>query len=343
MGLAKVCYTPKTFTPENKPLLSKGQWSMVQLFLVDAANLPLSTDQFPDEEAIPIFIVIHNAAAKFSTDTLPKSNSLGNRLYNYGSTAVSTFAALINLMDLPTPSKEAIQSLFASLKATADDAHTEATEVFNEVTAFIDVLNTQKPLLQKVIDNEVLKSGALAGQITILQNDIKSQRATITSAQSKIVHDQKVIDATVYYSWIPFIGTIIALAEIITSEDDIKQQINTIKTAIQAITTDNAELDPLNSKATQLTYANQFNTDLIAHLGDAKDSLKLIQGAWKTISNELGDILQNIDKAEDADLKNNACLAAVMLTTAATEWQSVANDAHNYMMNFYVTDQKKAA
>ena len=69
--------------------------------------------------------------------------------------------------------------------------------------------------------------------------------------------------------------------------------------------------------------------------------MQLIEGAWKTIANELGDVIQNIQQAASSELKNQPCLAEVMLTTAASEWQDVADDAQNFTLSFYL--QPKAA
>ena len=340
------CYNPKIFTPDNKPLLSKGQWSMVQLFLVDAANLPLTPDKFPDSAALPIFKAIHDAAAFFKSDTLPKSNELGNTLYNYGSTANATFQALVNIMETPNPDKDTLLQLFGNLKTSAEQAQKDAKVVFDGTQNFLNVLNDQKSKLGIVVTNEVTSNTGVQSQITLLNNDITTQNSTIQAAQASIVHDKKVIHDTVYYSWIPLIGTIVALAEIISSNNDIKAQLVKINNAVIAIQSDNQQLQPLNQKVAQLIYAQNFNNGQITQIEGVTPVLQTIQGCWGTIFSELGDVLGHINNAQADQVKKMTCLAEVELTVAANQWQDVANDAHDYMMNFYISDAaniKKAA
>jgi hypothetical protein len=63
--------------------------------------------------------------------------------------------------------------------------------------------------------------------------------------------------------------------------------------------------------------------------------LQKIEGAWGTIGQELSAVLGQISNAQEP--KTIPCLAQVALTTAANEWHDIANDAHNYMTNFYIT------
>jgi hypothetical protein len=340
-GQASVCYNPEVFKPNNQPLLSKGQWSMVQLFLVDAANLPLSTtgpNSFPDEKAVPIFRKIHDAAAFFKSNTLPKSNELGNSLYNYGTTAHATFRALINIMDQPKPDKDTLRNLFGNLSSMAAKSQTDAGDVFNGTKAFANELTTQKPLLETVVRDEITARGGLQSQITILNNDITAQQGTIQSAQAAIVQDRKVINDTVYYSWIPLVGTIVAVAIIIARNEDIKTQLNRINGAVAKIQEDNGKLQPLNARVAQLAYAQNFNNGLITKIGDVLPVIQTIQGAWGTINSLLGNVIGHINTAQDP--KSIGCLAAIELTTAANIWKDVAGDAHAYMQNFYVTNEK---
>lgn len=334
-------YKPDIFVPENKPLLDKGQWSMVQLFLNNARNLPQSTEGpppkgFPDPKAIPIFNAIRVASAEFEAKTIPQANELGNKLYNYGSTAVATFKAIIEIMDQPSPDKDVLLQLFGNAKDMAGESETQAKGVSDKVSDYAAVLTTEESKLKIVVEEEVKSGGGLQAQIDRLVADINQQNAAIKQAQAAIVSDQKVIDDTVYYSWIPFIGTIVALAEIITKSDDIQAQYRTIKAAVTNIQNDHLALDPLNARVKQLNYAVTFNGNQINQMDTMGVILGKIRSAWSTIDKILGNILGNINLAQANQLKNMPALSAVELTAATSQWQRVANDAHNYMMNFYV-------
>lgn len=341
MGNANACYNPNVFNPDNKPLLSKGDWQMIQGFLVDAANLPITEAAFPDPKSIPIFKSIHDTSHVFQTETMPKANGLANKLYNYGQKANATFAAVIKLMDQDPIDKEALGSLYASLEKTASASQAEAEAVYTGTKSYSDSLTVSQKNLEKVVNEEVSATGGLKSQVEILKNDITSEKGAITSAQASITHDKKVIKDTVYYSWIPLVGTIVALVEIIEKEKDIKKQFDIINANIKLIQEQNKKVTELNGKIAQLVYAQNFNNGQIKQIGAVTPSLQKIQGAWGTIAKECGDVLGNIKDAQQQDLKTNACLAAVALTTAANEWHDVANDAHDFMLNFYITPVEK--
>jgi outer membrane murein-binding lipoprotein Lpp len=249
------CYNPDTFRPADTPLLAKGQWSMVQLFLVDAANLPLTTEAFPDEGAIPIFRKIHDASAIFASSVLPKSMATGAALYNYGMTSAATFEAVANLLNQANPDRTTLSSLFGSLTKSAADAQSAAGDLFTGTKAYADELSRQKPLLLKLVSDEMTSAGGLKSQIDPLNTDIEAQRAVIKAAQVAITQDAKVIHDTVYYAWIPLIGAIVALAESISSQNDIQAQLQRIQTAVNQIETDNQKIRPLRraSTTTRLT------------------------------------------------------------------------------------------
>jgi hypothetical protein len=329
------CYNPDTFRPSNTPLLAKGQWSMVQLFLVDAASLPLTTSAFPDEGAIPIFRKIHDASASFAATVLPKSMATGSALYNYGQTSEATFSAAARLLDQENPDRTLLSKLFGSLSKTAADNQAAASDLFAGTKAFVDELSRQEPLLVKLVTDEVASTGGLQSQIDPLNTDIKAQRAILKAAQAAITDDQKVIHDTVYYSWIPFIGAIVALGEVIAHQNDIQTQLQLIQAAVTQIEADNRKLQPLQSRMNQLIYAQNFNNDQIRQVLEVTPVLQKIEGAWSTIGHELAAVLGQISSAQDPG--SIPCLAQVALTTAANEWHDIANDAHNYMTNFYIT------
>ena len=333
--MSSACYNPDVFRPTDTPLLAKGQWSMVQLFLVDAANLPLTTSAFPDENALPIFRKIHDASVAFASTVLPKSMATGTSLYSYGQTSQATFSAVVRILEQDNPDRSLLSSLFGNLTQAAANAKAAAGDLFSGTKVFVDELSRQGPLLEKVVSDEVTSTGGLQSQIDPLNTDITAQRAIIKAAQIAITEDQKVIHDTVYYSWIPFIGTIVALGEAIAHQNDIQSQMQQIQTAIKQIESDNRKLQPLQSRMAQLLYAKEFNNDQITQVAHVTPVLQKIEGAWGTINQELGAVMGQISSAQDP--RSIPCLAEVALTSAANEWHDIANDAHDYMTNFYVT------
>ena len=345
MTTTNPCYNPGTFTPDNKPLLSKGDWSMIQLYLQNCANLPLAVGQtppkeFPYQDAVDIFKILHAGAATFQTVTLPAAHNMANTLYNLGQTSDAAFQAVINIM-AGDPDKATLQQVFGALHKTASDAQAGAKTIFDGTKTFADMLGKQGTALTTVKNKYVNEAGGLKTKIQNLNLSIEEEHTKISQAQAKIVEDKKVINDTVYYSWVPLVGTIIALVEIIEHDKDIEKQLNIIKKAVSDIQEYNTELQKDQAEMAQLNYADIFVKNQVAQMNTTLPKLQKIEGAWGTIATELGDILSNIDKAEGEALKKIQCLSAVYLTTAQKEWLQVANDAHDFMMNFYILPAEK--
>lgn len=338
--MTSACYTPQGFTPDNKPLLNKAQWQQVQMYLKNCAGLPLkvgddpSKGEFPFADSVAVYNTMHDAGAVFQTGALVDAKSMANTLFDYGTTSKESFAAVSNLMNQGSGDKTVLKQIFGSLKEKTAGYQLAAKSIFDGTKTFADVIGASGTDLTNITKKYVDQAGGLKTDIENIKLDITAQHTVITTAQAKILSDQKVIDNTVYYSWIPLIGTIVALAEIITHSNDIEEQIKKIKAAISALQVDNTKLAKDQAEMSQLIYAETFNNNQIQLIGEVMPSLQKIEGAWGTIGTELGDILTNIEAAEKTS--DVPCLADIKLSTAVSEWNQVANDAHDFMLNFYV-------
>ena len=341
MGQATICYSPKTFTSGNAPLLSLGQWQMLQLYLVDAMNLPLTSTDMPYADILDIYTKLHNAAIAFHGNVLPKAQILGSQLYNYGKTANLTFNAVVQMMSAAMPNKEAILQLLSYLQTTAENYQTDANEVFTGIENFISDTQQEVSDLTAAVTRETDKIGADKLQIQSLQSQYDLKFADKQQAQAQIVNDQNAIDSTKYYSWIPFVGTAIAVSKIISNQNDIKSQLNRINDDIQAMQGFQNEIQNVSVEIGHLTYAAKYNQHMADEVNNALGGMQLIESAWKTIASEIGDVVGNIRNAAAAELKDQPCLASVMLTAASNEWQDVATDANSFTLNFYL--QAKAS
>jgi hypothetical protein len=341
MGQTNSCYNPKTFTPGNAPLLSLGQWQMLQLYLVDAMNLPLTSTEMPYADILAIYTKLHAAAIAFHGNILPKAQTMGNQLFNYGQTASRTFNGVVQLMSDATPNKEAILQLLGNLQTTAGNYQTDATEIFTGIESFISETQQDVSDLTAAVTRETDKIGADKLQIQSLQSQYDSKYADKQQAQAQIVSDQNTIDSTKYYSWIPFVGTAVAVGEIIAKRNDIKSLLNRIDDDIGAMRGYQNDIQKVSVEIAHLTYAAKYNQHMADEINNALGGMQLIESAWKTIASEIGDVAGNIRKAAAAELKDQPCLASIMLTTAANEWQDIATDANSFTLNFYL--QAKAA
>jgi len=314
------CYNPKDF-----------------LFLANARNLPLSTDTFSDVDAIAVFQQMHGASKEFEEKTLPNALQLAKELYNYGMEARAIFSAAANLLRTSND-RDSVRELFNKLIATARDCQHRSQEVHDGVSKFEYSLSIEKDKLDKIIDKEVNISQETQSRIEQLINENNAARARMQSAQARL-EDDGVKNATKYYVWIPLIGTIIALENIMRMNKDIQEQSGIINELIEALKKNNSDLDGLNSKIKMLTHCGDFSKGLVGEIKELIPSLEKIVGVWGTIALELSAVVENIEGGIDP----GACLAEVALTTAADEWAQVADDAHNFMMGFPVQPLSQAA
>jgi hypothetical protein len=342
MGLASDCYNPKTFKPGNNPLLSVGQWQMLQLYLVDAMNLPLTSADMPYPDVLAIYKKLHTEAVDFHGSTLGQALSMGNKLYSYGQTASRTFRGVVQLMDQPAPNKEAILQLLGNLQQTAATYQTGANGIFNAIESYISATQAEARDLSAAVKRETDKIMTERSQIQILQGRYNALYADKQQAQATIVNDENTINETKYYAWIPFVGTAVAVGEIIAKRNDIQQQLIRINNDIAEMQRIQGEIQRVDKEVAHLTYTAQYNAHMIEEINGAMQGTQLIESAWKTIANELGDVVGNIKMAAAQELKNQACLASVALSAAADEWQDVANDAQSFTLNFYLAPKMAA-
>ncbi len=330
------CFNPKIFMPSNTPLLSLSQWQMLQLYLVDAQNLRLTSAQMPYPNVLKIYIKLNVQAINFHGTVLPSAHSLGNNLFNYGQTASKSFSAIAQLMSDTSPNKDAITELMGNLKITALRYQSDSENIFSGISSYISETSEDVSQLNDAVKQEVAKAGADKLEITKLQAQYQGFYSDKQSAQAKITGDKNVINSTKYYSWIPFVGTAVAVGEIVSKEHDIAIQLAKIKSDVESMQRISVQMETLHKDIGQLNYASQYNTHMETEINNAMGGLNLIKGAWGTIVTELGDVIENINKASSSELKDQKCLASVYLTTAADEWTQVAEDAQSFTNNFYL-------
>lgn len=334
MGIANDCYNPKALRPNDHPLMSVGQWQLLQLYLIDAMNL--QPGSMPYTDVAKIYTALKKQAIAFHSGPLSAAQQLGNKLYNYGVAASGSFRGVVKMMDCKTPDKDGILELLSNLESQALTFQTDSNLIFTQVSDYVAATQDQVKALNDAVAREIQKIAEDKAQIEKLTNSYNSSFADKAAAQAEIVHDKKVINDTKYYSWIPFVGTAVGVGEIISKENDIKKQVDRIKADVLAMQSDQKKIQAFNQEIAQLNYTKQYNQHMASEINDTVGSLQTIEGAWKTIGSELGDIVENVKEASASELKDEPCLAAVALTTAAEEWLDVANDARAFENNFYI-------
>ena len=329
------CYNPAVFRPDDKPLLVVAQWRQIQLFLVTASQLPLTPDSYPEPRALPLFNVIHDAAGAFQTGVLPKAVALGQAIWDFGQSSMDTFGSIVQLMQQPGgPDKDDIAELYHELISIATEQEQEVAQMVTGTTTFSEALQQVDVPLQQLVAQILVELGPLADQVKTLTDDVAAKNAIIQAAQRAILEDQRIINETRYYSWIPIIGMIVAAAEIGVHSEDIENQKKTIADAAAVVQSDSAQLGALTDKINHLKMAETLLANLESMLEELLPLIQKISGAWNGIGGELAKVVQNIEKSQADELRSMPCLAENQLTTAVNEFESVRNDAHDFNMNF---------
>lgn len=333
-GLASIIFTPDTFKVNNQPLLTPADWHLIQLSLNDFINLPITKDKMPYDTVLSIYQGLHESAVSFHDKTLPKSYNLAGDLYGYGKQAEVYFQTVVKLLDADTPHWDAIRNLLGKLRDTTNNYKGNAKDVYDQTKDYGDhVASQQTPLTDAVkAENEIIfKNG---GEVQQLNNDIQTENDHIRSAQQTILQDQKDIDNAVYYAWVWPVGSIVAIAISIERQNDINKQQGIINKSLAIIHDKNVQIETINRNTAQMTTTVKTNQNLQGDISSTLPLITKIQDAWNTIYTELDKAVTNINT--DSDTNPDVIVTTANLTTAVNEWHDVANDAHDYMMNFHI-------
>ncbi|OYD88071.1 hypothetical protein CDG77_25750 [Nostoc sp. 'Peltigera membranacea cyanobiont' 213] len=340
-GLASIIFTPDTFKENNKPLLTPADWHLIQLSLNDFINLPITKDKMPYETVLSIYQELHESAVSFHDRTLPKSYNLAGDLYGYGKQAQVYFQTVVKLLDADTPHWDSIQNLLGKLRDTTTNYRGNAKDVYDQTKDYGEhIASQQNPLKDAVkAENEIIYANG--GEVKQLNNDIQGEKDKIDAAQTTILKDQQDIKNIVYYAWVWPIGSIVAITISIDRKTDIRQQQGIINQSLAVIHDKTVKIETINRNTAQMTTTVKTNRNLQQDISSTLPLITKIQDAWNTIYVELDKAITNINT--DSDTKPDVVVTTANLTTAVNEWHDVANDAHDYMMNFHIVGIEQAS
>jgi hypothetical protein len=333
---APKCYHPEAFTPDDKPLLSVDQWRKLQMFLETAIALPTTADKYPDSRALPLFAAIQGSSAQYKASTLPSAAQAGQAIYSFSVDAQSHFDTLAALVSAPEDCRPQVIELYDDIISSAKTELASATKVSEDTKAYAGVLRGLDNPLRTLVAQIAAELGPLGDQFRKLSADVDAQNKRIQDAQDAILSDRKVIHDTVYYAWIPIIGTIVAIAEIKTHNDDINAQMAIISDATGQVYKLDQQLRVLSDKISHLQQAQTLLQNQTTVLESVLPIVIGIAGSWNRIVEELQSVQGAIQKSDEQAMRAHPCLAETALATAAKEYAFVADDAHDFMANFWM-------
>lgn len=339
----KYCFKADAFKPDDKPLLSKAAWQKMQLGLNDLVALYPSIQandgamKFFPAGTLHLLQELHDQAAAFRDKVLPQARTVAGTLYDYANSANSHFSALANALEHISSADsqlEVIKGLLGSLEATPEKAKPQVDALVKELSDFNQYLGTAVPELTTAIKEVKLKIQGNQGDITIQRKDIDSQATIIKAAQSAILSDKHTIKTSLKYIWVMPIGTIVALAKDITAEKDISAQAEIIAQASEKIGQDMEKISQDVLTIVQLDYAEASFKQALADIDEVRDSVGKMTGAWTLIQADLNGVLTNLTKKTAAEAVKDPCTEAANLSTAAKEWDDMANETQDFLLTF---------
>lgn len=333
---ALMCYQPRTFTPDDKPLLSVDQWQKLQMFLETAIALPTTEDKYPDRRALPLFAAIQGSSATYKASTLPNAANVGEAIYNFSLDSQTHFAAVAALVAAPDDCRDQVLELYEDIISSASNELAGALKVSDDTKAYADVLRGLDNPLKTLVAQITVELGSLGDQYRKISAEVDVQNKKLQDAQDAILNDRKIIHDTVYYAWIPIIGTIVAVAEIKTHNDDITAQMATIASVTSEIGVLDQQLQALSDKISHLQQAQTLLQNQTALLESVLPVVIGIAGSWNVILQGLQLVKDAVQKSDEQVMRAHPCLAEAALATAAKEYEQVAADAHHFMENFWM-------
>lgn len=358
-----------SLSTQGKPnfLLSVPEWYTIQVYVSNGRTLPATEEAFKNslgkgapadlsifKPLIDCYRDIKSHCEKWSSTTYPATVSLASTIYDYGKNkAPIYYGAIIKQADILTEdpgnerAKATLKGIFANLKQTAQDNSAKAKDVAAQVQEFL----TQTQDHKKTLIGSDNKSGLRASYNNIYgDNGTKAQeyikeiedlRKVLDKATKE--YDQAVVIAstTPTYAWIPYLGWIASavIAGVYGKmATDALDRINATRAKIEASTN---QLIAATNLSLSLENARIGLNNIADSLQAALPNLEKVNGAWKAIADDMG----NIEAMIERDIfQVIPLMMSLGVEEAIVAWEALALKAESFRMNAYITlDQKSAA
>lgn len=126
-----------------------------------------------------------------------------------------------------------------------------------------------------------------------------------------------------------------------TSTKDLQQQLSAPNLDVTAVEADIQSIQQAASQLAEVKLAGlTFSVASGVEAGTAAASdVKALGEAWGSLVNQLTQVLDTLANSTTDDLKQEPWLSEFLMARAEKTWQDIAAQAHDFMMNFYVTPQ----
>ena len=341
-------------------ILAKSEWAAIQTYVNNALLLPTTDDEFrtsinaPADYSVTDFTQliscyqgINTHVTNWQDNVFPASVSLASRVYQYGTQkvpvyypAISKVADQVGLDPDNKTLKAKLIAMIQSVQDTAQGFADEAKTVSDQVAQFANDTKADKALLVGPNGDEGLtkyyddKYGKTSKEVQDLTQQIKDMSKIAQDAMDEYNKDVTIAATTPTYAWIFPVGTI---AGAVVAGIYGKRAVDALDTAQAAQAKVDELTEQLQRDANLMIYIHNASIgmdQITLKLAAALPALQKLQGAWQAMSDDLGRIVDIIDK----DIKKAPpIIASLGVDEAARAWASVASAADNYRKNAYIS------
>ncbi|OJJ88372.1 uncharacterized protein ASPGLDRAFT_31525 [Aspergillus glaucus CBS 516.65] len=196
-------------------------------------------------------------------------------------------------------------------------------------------------------DKCVASKGQLDGSANTMQTLLKKENSDIETLTKEIEDAKKALEPiqkridearlreqhTEYYSWIPIVGTIAAIAVIALAEEEIASLRDSLNKIMVVINSDQAKLQAANALQGDITGMGTDVDSLLGIIAPAISILEDLQGAWKSMSTKL-EVLMSLFEDETEGVPPMD-MAETDLQSIIEEWNALRDDADAYIKEAY--------
>ncbi|CAM4158231.1 alpha-xenorhabdolysin family binary toxin subunit A [Pseudoalteromonas byunsanensis] len=353
--------SPKTlFTDDKNFLLTADEWIDIQNYVATAFALPTDEPSMRLQLHMPtdlaydakfhalanLYTQVKSNARNWRVDTYPSAVNLAHKIYSYAGDVDDYYDPLIEAIDGfiqndDDSSAEFAQLLLAELAATAEENQAEAKYVFEKIQQFSANNNQYHAALVGMQDG--FKKDVLSQRLEQVRQRLANAHATLSDVEDEYQHYVTVAATTPTYAWVPFYGWVAApvvagifgskAAQAMSAMHDVEKEIHELEQSERHLV--------ITIKAYDASVNSLKSTD--TSLQEAQQSVAKIEAHWQFIANDLGQIVQDLDKINSNLETRNALkarLAKIKLdgrNGVINDWKEVGNKAYKFMANAYAT------
>ncbi len=336
--------------------ISIGEWGQVQKYVAQAMSLP--ADEAAIRKALHLkdglpfdqFVQLRDAFASCSAHADAFDRGAGKQIVAlagdisaYGHDAKVYFKPMLDLLPAVERGEAKAKQDFLAL---LDDRRTVAREnagragaVATGVLEFRRQIGADTTLVGDAEKVYKEKFGTENEDVAALQKALDEANAARAEAEREYAHDVTVAATTPTYAW-SLIGLIpaVVVAGVYgkRATDALARVADNARKAEQA----SSELALATGLLTAFALAGPTLSALHDTLANAEAIVSRLRGAWEAIADDLGTIVQSLDRAEKAKA---IIIMQTSIESAIARWEELAARADTFRANAYIRIDEKAA